>query len=126
MPITGTGTDADSRRPKYADTDLAGHPWAAMDFGNEPIMLVATATNAALAAETDVTTIPLNLDQQIGAAVTTVQNKLESFNIPADWVTSTMTYRQVVRKVLQGFMFWQRAQGLGIPLLFTGGVKLST
>jgi hypothetical protein len=127
MPITGTGTGADPRRPKYADTDLAGTDWSAMDFGNEPVVLVATETNAALGAEVDVTTIPLNLDQNLTAgAVTTVQNKLEAFNIPADWVSTSLTYRQVVRRVCLGFQLWQRCQGLGLTTLFTGGVTLST
>ena len=127
MPITGTGTDADPRRPKYADTDLAGHAWGAMDYGNEPWMLVATATNAALAAEADVLTIPLNIDQNLTAgAVTTAQTFLENMALPADWITTAMTYRQVLRRVCQFFMLWQRCQGLGFNQLFTGGVTLST
>ena len=123
MPITGTGTDTDSRRPKYADTDLAGTSWAAMDFGNEPFMLVATPTNATLAGHADVHTLPLNLDTTLTAgAVTTVTTKLEAAHIPAQWVAVGMTYRQVVKTICQMFMFWQRCQGLGHPQLFTGGV----
>jgi hypothetical protein len=127
MPITGTGTSGDARRPKYADTDLAGQNWAAMDFGNEPMMLVATATNAALGAEADVLTVPLNLDQNLGAgAVTTVQNYFEARNIPADWINTGYTYRQLVRLVACMFQIWQRCQGMGLAQLFTGGVTLST
>jgi len=128
MPVTGIGTEEDSRRPKYADTDLAGFNWAAMDFGNEPMMLVATETNAALGAEPDVLTVPLNLDQNLGAgAVTVVQNYLEARFIPADWVTTSLTYRQVLRSVVAIFTVMQRAQGLGLARLLDGSsVSLST
>jgi hypothetical protein len=127
MPIAGIGTDVDPRRPKYENTDLTGHAWAAMDFGNEPVMLVATATNAALAAELDVLTIPVNLDQNLtSGAVTTAQTFMENLFIPADWITTSLTYRQVVRQVCQFFMLWQRCQGLGFARIFTAGVTLNT
>jgi hypothetical protein len=128
MPITGTGAVGDPRRPKYADTDLAGVAWAAMDFGNQPIMLVATATNAALGAEVDVLTVPLNLDQNLSAgAVTTVQNYLEAHFMPADWVSTAYTYRQVVRYVACAFQIFQRCQGMGLAQLMDGSsVTLST
>jgi hypothetical protein len=121
MPMIGTGVLGDPRRPKYADTDLAGVGWAGMDFGNQPIMLVATETNAALAAETDVLQVPLNLDQNLSAgAVTTVQNYLEAHNFPGDWVTTSLTYRQVIRYVASGFQIFQRAQGMGLAQLMDG------
>ncbi len=127
MPITGAGTQANPRQPKYASTDLSGADWTGMDFGNEPVMIVATATNAALSAESDVLTIPLNLDQNLTAdAVTTAETYLENLPLPGDWITTSMTYRQVVRTVCQFFMLWQRCQGLGLARLFTGGVTLST
>lgn len=128
VPVIGAGTTDDARRPKYADTDLVGFDWAAMDFGNEPLMLVATETNTALAAEPDVLQVPLNIDQNLGAgAVTLVQNYLEARFVPADWVTTALTYRQVLRSVVGIFTFMQRAQGLGLARLLDGSsVSLNT
>ena len=131
VPIIGTGTDVDPRRPKYSDAglplDSSVVTWSAMDFGNEPIMLVATETNAALAAETDVLQIPLDLDQNLTAgAVTAAQTYLEGMNIPADWITTAFTFRRVVRLLACMFQIWQVCQGLGMGKLFGGGVTLST
>lgn len=127
--ITTTTPKGDRRDPKYLDTHLAGVEWSLMDMGDEPICLVAAdvgAEHAAFAAETDVLALPANLDQPLGAQLATVQNALEARNIPAGWVQSTHTYRQVVRVVAQAFQFLQRLQVVRPGRLFGGGVTLDT
>lgn len=109
MPISGSGTKADPRRPKY---ELPGE-WCMSDYGFQPVALVAAdvddPTDAALAANADVTKIPDNLDQQLGpGAVTAVQNALENRNLPAGWVAQALTYRQVLRTIYGFFAFLQR------------------
>ena len=127
VPIMGSGTEADPRRPKYSDTDLSGVAWGAMDYGNEPFMLVATAANAALAAEVDVLSIPANINALLTAGqVTTVQTKLEAINIPANWLDTTYTWRKALRIVAGILQYAQRIQGMFNVRVFPSGVTLST
>lgn len=131
MPVIGTGASrADGRRPKYDDTDLLGITWSMMDFGNEPFCIVAAdvtpSQHTTLAAHADVLSPPADLDQQIGLQLTTVQNALETANMPANWVQSTHTYRTVVRAAAAFCQFMQRLQAFYTGKIFTGGVTLST
>jgi hypothetical protein len=135
---TSTGS---ARGPKYFawrfDPDppalLAGVTWEMRDFGLEPTALIATdvttAQHQSLAAQGDVTAIPANLDNTVGAAnLATVQAALENLHIPADAVTGATTYRQIVRGVLGIFGVAQRFNGrLGQNgRLFPIGITLST
>jgi hypothetical protein len=133
VPVIGTGLIIgdppvdDSRRPKYLTT------YACADYGMQPVMLCASfvddATDTSLQANADVTRIPDNLDQQLSAgAVTAVQNALEARNLPALWVDTTMTYRQVLRTVGGFFAFMQRYAVIAntINPVLTGSVTLST
>jgi hypothetical protein len=84
-----------------------------VDYGFQPFMLVAAdvdgATDTAATAQPDVTRIPDNLDQLIGAgALSAVQTALENRNIPAGWVTAALSYRTVVRTIWGFFAFIQR------------------
>jgi hypothetical protein len=129
MPITGLGTKADPRRPKYVSS--FGADWTMMDYGPEDVCLVAVenisvANDAAVAANADVTKVP-PLGQQVGGQLAAVQNALSTLNIPSFWVQSTMTYATVLRVVLLVFQFSQRFNGIlpGVKLFGTG-VTLST
>lgn len=123
VPKIGTGAVDDHYRPKYFMTvhnyaqapDIAAvFTMAFVDFGWEQMMLVSADTTAAehtsITANADVVAIPINLDNNVGVNLATVQSKLESLNIPADWVTSGMTFRQVVRFVTQYADFMNRYQ----------------
>jgi len=85
-----------------------------MRYGfNEEVYLVAadvtTQQHNALAAHTDVTTIPANIDGNISAgALTAVKAALEALRIPGNWVTTSHTYRQVLRMVAGLFQFSKR------------------
>jgi hypothetical protein len=136
MPIIGTGTKLDPRRPKYAATYFTDHEWSMFDYGDEPWSLVGvsditTANDTAMTAEPDVFRLPDNLDQGMGTvgARNTVRNRLEAVNIPGTWVQTTTTYREVVRFIGAVCQFAQRFQGItGIPgdRWFAGGRTLDS
>ena len=110
VPALGTGIKADPRRPVAVDkaagtiqvgatvyTTTSEFTWSAMDYGFQPVFLIAAdllgTQDTAISSQTDVIKIPDNLDNTIGAALATVQSKLESKDLPAGWITSGMTYQ---------------------------------
>jgi len=130
MPIGGSGVRTDPRGPKYLST-LTGFQWGMYDYGNEPACLVGVhdidvATDTSLRGNPDCYGLPVNLDQAVGGATSTVQTALESVNMPGTWVASTNTWRQVVRFVGAVCQFAQRYQGMANAQWFTGGVTLAT
>jgi hypothetical protein len=136
VPVVGTGFSGDRRRPKYFATD-AGLPAIAdsagaqfMDYGDEPVMLVCANTtgaeHAAIVANADVASAPLDLTQTIGANLGTVQARLEAFHIPADWITAGMTYKTTLRWVTRLFFLHQRFQGLKGGRFFPSGITLDS
>lgn len=130
VPVIGDGlTIATPRRPKYISGVIAG-AFQCMDYGNEPTMLVAAeVTNAehtAIAANPDVVVVPANLNNTIGVNLAAVQAALDSLNIPADWITSGMTYRTVLKWIALLFLLCQRFQGLVGGRLFPAGITLNS
>jgi hypothetical protein len=62
--------------------------------------------------------IPAPLTNNVAAAaIATIQSKLEGAHLPADWVTTSMTYKQVLGVVLRVVQFMQRYNGV------TGGER---
>jgi hypothetical protein len=117
------------RGPKYVDSLARGTQWEAMDYGNEPSCILAidtdAATHAALAANADVAAFPLNIDNQVGANLVTVQTQLESFNLPGDAVTLGSTYRAVMRGIIAIMSVMQRYTAItSNVLLFSALVNL--
>lgn len=137
VPKIGTGAFHDGFRPKYTRRDELGPGWqidlwAGMDYGFEPVFLLAATVTAAqhttLAAQTDVLSVPVPLDDNVSAvALPKVQTSLEAMMIPGNWVTTTHTYRDVLRAVVKVIGFMQRYQGL-FPsnLVFESGITLDT
>ena len=120
-----------SRRPKYAEALKV--EWKAIDFGAQPVMLVAAdlsdAQDKAATANADVTRIPDNLDSIVTvAARASVQKALESRNIPGSWVTIGTTYRTIVRTFISVSFLLQRygAVAKNYGPVITGSVTLST
>lgn len=123
-------------RPKYFRSapfdDVTLPPMlGAMDYGKEDAMLVGaqvtSAQHTTIAANLDVTAIPLGLDDTISAAaLVTVQAKLEALKIPAGWVTTSHTYRQVIGFVGRIFMLLQRFDGQQAQTFFASGITLDT
>ena len=131
VPIEGTETKEDPRAPKYCDTIMADVMYSMTDYGNESWCVVgyhnaSPAQHSALIAETDVISLPENLDQQIGGARNTVESVLEAHNVPGDWVTANMTYRTALRYLRILFAVVQRAQGLQLGRIFGSGITLDT
>lgn len=137
VPKIGDGlTPFSAFRPKYTDPDsvqagwnISGR-WQAMDYGPEnAFLLIADTTNAehtALSSQVDVLAVP-NFNSQVASlAVSTIQSKLESANLPAEWVNNTLTYRQVIRRVRRIITFMQRYFGIHRESAFAGGLTLDT
>jgi hypothetical protein len=134
MPLIGVGTKEDPRRPKYADTTLAGIPWGAMGYGSRMVTLVGgdvpDAAHALLVNNADVYAFPDGFQD----GTTTVSNQstnlsslLESnYGIPAQWVQPSSTYLSVAHTIGGMFQFLQRVWGiLGTPTDPFVGVTLN-
>ncbi len=92
-------------------------PWSMMDYGLVNTALVAADVTSPqhnqLAQEVDVTAIPANIDDTVSTqALATVRSELEALNIPGNWVTTSHTYREILRVVAGLFQFAQRHHGL--------------
>ena len=124
-----------ARSPKYLYSPLYNPAglnirWNAMDYGLQPVFLVranvSTAQHTGLAAQSDVIAVPENINNQIGAGLYQVQAALETLHIPAGWVVSTNTYKEVLRAVARIFQFFQRMHGMFGEKLIDGAVNLNT
>ena len=119
MPVVLGGPGGTALVPKYESLfRVEGVGTAVVIYGREMACLVVAsgidaATHALVAANADVTVLPENIDQPIGAQLSIVQARLEGLNIPADWVESTFTYRSILRVVVIIFQLAQRYSGLG-------------
>jgi hypothetical protein len=127
--VPKTTNDIGAIAPKYITA--LGVSWQAMDYGLENAYLVGADVDAgqhtALSAETDVIAIPLALDNTIApSALSTVQSTLEGMDIPANWVTTANTYRDVVRITAKVFAFMQRFHARERKVFFDVGLTLDT
>jgi len=89
--------------------------WKDYGFGTSCLVVadVTTEQHAVLAAHEDVIAVPANIDNYIpAAALPTVEAKLESLAIPGDWVTTSHTYRDVLRMTAHLFLLAQRYNGM--------------
>lgn len=137
VPKIGDGQSPDTAfRPKYTDLDSLGAGWnlngrwTSLDYGAENLfMLVAQVTaeeHTLLNAQTDVLAVP-DLDNQVsGPAIPVIESKLEAANLPGDWVNTSMTYRQVCKRVRKIVSFMQRYFGEYADSIFAGGLTLDT
>lgn len=137
VPKVGDGSSPQTAiRPKYTDPgdlgvglDLFGY--TAIDYGLENAFLMrvelSAAQRTALQAMPDALVVPTNIDSNVsGLALTEIQTKLEAVNLPADWVHTGLTYRQVLKGFRRVITFMQRFRGLHGIRLFGGGVTLDT
>lgn len=129
VPKIGDGSDANPYGPAYVE-GLSSR-WTGMDYGLEPVFLVCAdvspAQHTAITANADVISVPANLSNQIGASLAAAQAALESVNIPANWITSNMTWSTALRGVAIMFMILQRMNGRGfISRFFDSGITLNS
>lgn len=124
---------ANVRVPKYMKSRVnptgIDARWGVMDFGLEPTFLMAADVDATqhtlLAAELDVLALPADIDSNLTpGTVTVAQDFMEARNIPANWVTTAFTYRQVLRRVAGLFQFAQGVHGTFGISIFDGGLNL--
>lgn len=131
QPASGIGAIADGNyaRPKYV-LEAGVSRCDCAPYGLETTYLVAAdvtgAQHTALAANGDVTALPLDIDQQIGGNLAAVQSALEALRIPAGWVTSGMTYHTVLAVVRRLFAFLQRFGGISRKSIFDAGITLDS
>jgi len=101
------------------------------DYGSESTSLmgildVSPTDDATLTGMADVFKLPDNLDQALGAQATAAGNRLEGMNMPGTWVTSTTTYRDLVRFFGAACQFALRFSSFGAGKWFNGTVTLDT
>jgi hypothetical protein len=107
---------ARGREPKYCAA--LGIGWSIADYGMEDICLLITNVtdeqHASLIANSDVYSLPANLDQVLTAGeVVQVKQALEAIMIPGDLVDATWTWRKVIGFALRLFQFIQRLAAFG-------------
>jgi len=127
---------------KYFLTDLKNLSVTAIPFGREGLALVGLAiatldpANLALMAEPDVYTFPAlyGAPTAIGlpprlltpADVATLAGYLGPFNVPTNWITAGMAFRDVLRRLTQIFLVAQFVSGKIGSAIFTGSITPST
>jgi hypothetical protein len=127
-PAIGAGIPGDGRRPKYVSA-LPAVAWAGMDYGFNPLFLVAAdltaPQDASVVANADVFAFPFDLDTNItGGAITTTRNVHEAFLIPLQSVPATN--RLLARYDAGLFQYMQRLNVvLGNEVLIDNGAKLN-
>ncbi len=132
IPKSGDGlTAATAFAPKYCRSLSADGitTAASMDYGREALFVIGanltSAEIASLIANPDVLAIPPLANLVAAGAVANVQNKLEAVNLPADWVTSLLTWQQVLARVLRLVVLMQRFNGF-FGRLFATGITLDS
>jgi hypothetical protein len=133
VPKIGDGlTISTAFRPKYFGTGetFAATLTHALDYGREAVFLVradvTNAQNTNITANADDVGSPTNIDNAVGANLTTLQNRFEAAGIPAGWVTSGMTYRTVLRWTARLFLIAQRLHGMVDGRMVPPGITLNS
>lgn len=120
VPVIAFGPH-NARAPKYfqdGTIDLSQYPdgfasyidYPSASSGNLMVAADLTASDDNLViGKADAFGLPFDLAPNLNAGqVTSVQNKLESINVPAGWVNTSLTWIFVLRTVLGMFSFLQR------------------
>lgn len=125
--VTETGV-INGLGPKYLIG--VGIHFQGMDYGLETIYVlgaeVSPAQHASISANSDVIAVPANLDAQVGGNLAAVKSALQSVHIPAAWIVSTHTYREIIGIVGNAFQFLQRLNGRWRKSVFESGITLAT
>lgn len=120
------------RRPKYfADGTFEGIGWSANDYGFEPwVLVLADLTDkqiAILIVNTDVYAFPESLDDKLQEKdLATLQGFLENAKIPAEWIATSHSWREILRSILQIFSVGSRFTFLLGEAAFTKGITLDS
>jgi hypothetical protein len=123
VPVVVNG--AGDRTPKYfSDGTVTAKNQSASYFGRENWVLVASdlsdADDAVLVAKPDAFGAPHELDTTLTAGqVTFVQTRLEAANMPAQWVSTSTTWRQLLRMLIGINLITQRYSGRNATNFFS-------
>jgi|CXWL01.1.fsa_nt_gi hypothetical protein len=130
VPRIGAGIPTDLWRPKYFTDGAVSDAIGWMEY--RAWFLVGADLPASehsfMAGQPDVTTIPQNLDTTLNASqVSATQAMLEAADLPAQWVTTALTWRKIVRIVCGMLQFSIRFHGMnGREWLFQGTLTLDS
>jgi hypothetical protein len=130
--ILRTGSRDYPYRPEFFQDFPPEVVWWSMAYGHDPWAFVGADLSLSddnfVVGQPNTFALPFDLGAQLTPAqVTNVQNKLESINLPANWVDTSFLWIQVVRIVLGMVTLMQRFKGFnGNVSLFSGGVTLAT
>lgn len=121
IPVIGTGARSDPRRPKYI-SDIPGIRWSGTDHGDTFILAADTtaADELAIGTNADAIVFPAQLDAAVSVAQ--IQGALEAQDIPAHWIRSGMTHRQVLRVIVGMAQTLQRCEGVGVKVRIRGNM----
>lgn len=134
VPIESVN-DGQYRGPEYFAWRFDQNPpsvncqWSLMDYGLMDWCLVladtTTAQHNALRAQPDVFAVPADIDQHITSnALPTVREALEAMKIPAGWVNTSHTYREILRMIAGLFQFAERYHGMWDAALIDSQAQL--
>lgn len=135
MPIivtTNPVSGLETRAPKYT---FEGIDSSGVDYGIRPVYLffaeVTPAQHSSIVANADVSAFPANLDATTGANRQAVENALEGYGLPGAWVTTSTTYRAVLRVILGSCLIAKQYRRLAReegadPDLLPDGITLGT
>lgn len=97
---------------------------------NNVMLIMAPMTDAQhtlLSSKSDVISFPLDLTKNLtSAAITNVTPKLEAFNIPVDWLSTSLTYKQALRRICRMFKVFRRLHERFTQKIFDPGFGLNS
>ncbi len=133
VPQIGNGeSPATAYRPKYfATSDSRISRISSMPIGLDSLFLVKIIMEESLrdsiAGLSDVIAFKKDINATLNAgAVTATKNKLEAKKIPAGWVSTSTTWKDIIRFVALVAQMHQRFKGLFGEKLLPAGITLNT
>lgn len=134
--IHSTDPYSASRTPKYLSslTDIAPIiqcGWNSTIYGLNNVALIkadiSTSQHTLLSSQTDVIAFPNNLDNPATqSAIDSVSPRLEVFNIPTSWINTSLTYRQILRRISRIFRVFRRLHERFDEKIFDVGFDLDS
>ncbi len=130
VPVVRAGRELpNSQTAEHVTTTPGVESVAMMPFGGEGHYLIAVEAAAdvhtTLAALPNVLALPEDLDRNL-TGVTALRTALETRNIPAHWLTTSLTYRQALRGLVGIFQFAQVYHAETGRRLFQDAITLTT
>lgn len=115
--------------PKYFGDDTLSVAWSGIDYDDWYLVGadLSAGDHTAVAGEPDAMALPADLSATLTAGqVTTVQTRMEAANLPAGWVDTSVTWRQVMRVVCGMMQLTQRFRGKHRAGFWGGGITLNS